>query len=119
MAISVKLVSKRQRGRIDVVELVTRRAEALRSHLSASIIGGVSPVDGTARKRKPDGKPMHFRTGRLGRKLRLGNVRRSRHRAQVEIRLPHGQPTDPFLVAWVAKHDEVLTTVGAGQRVLA
>lgn len=119
MAIKVRLASRRKRGRIDATELVTRRAEALKAHLSQSILDGVSPVDGSPRPRKGDGKPLHFRTGRLGRKLRLGRLRKSRARAQISILLPHGQPTDEFRVTHVEKHDDVMTAAGRGQAVMA
>jgi hypothetical protein len=112
MPIKVRLVSRQKRGRVDAAELVTRRAEALRDHLGRALEIGISPIDGSARPRKPDGKPIGYRTGRLARGLRLGRIRRSRRRASVEVLTPRGPPTDEFRDAWVSKHDDVMTTEG-------
>jgi hypothetical protein len=119
MAFKLRFQRKKRRGRLDAEGLVLAQAEAVRDHLSTSLLDGVSPVDGSARPRKGDGKPLGVRTGRLARKLRIGHVRKSRHRASVEIRPPRGQPADEFRESFVAEHDDILTTEGQAGRVLA
>jgi hypothetical protein len=106
MAISVRITSKKKRGRLDARELVTRMATAARDYLSESLINGYRPADGAARDRKPDGKPMGFDTGELARGLRLVDAHKTRNRATVRIVGPESR--NPFL----AKHDDVITLNG-------
>jgi hypothetical protein len=78
----------------------------------------VSPVDGASRPRKPDGKPLGFRSGRLARKLRFGRLKRGRNRAEVTILLPRGQPSDDFRKLFVENQGDILVTEGDAKRVL-
>jgi len=85
--VSVRIVEV-VRGEIEIpvaAPLARRQGDAVIGFLRESIRGGFSPIDGSDRPRKADGKPRGFDTGRLADGLRLRSAGSSRTVARFEI----------------------------------
>lgn len=65
--------------------LARRQGNAVIEFLRESIRGGFSPIDGSDRERKADGKARGFATGRLAVGLRLRSAGSTRFSAKFEI----------------------------------
>jgi len=90
--------------------LARRQAEALLPFLSESIRGGFSPIDGSDRERKADGKPRGFDTGRLADGLRIRSAGSTRTSAKYEIVPPAdraflAEPGEDGGESFIDRHD--------------
>lgn len=97
--------------KLDARELVQAEADAVAEHLRRSLVEGVSPVDGSARPRKANGKPQGFETGTLARGIQVTKVTGSQEKATATITTPSSR--HPFL----DRHTDILTLEGRADEV--
>lgn len=104
-------IVKHDKRELDARELARAEADAVAAHLRDSLADGVSPVDGSARPRKGDGKPLGVNTGLLSRNIKVLDVRGTEQRATATIVTPNSRY--PFL----DKHTDILTLEGRADEV--
>lgn len=106
-----RIVKHGESRQLDARELVEAQAEAVTEHLRRSLLDGVSPVDGSPRPRKANGKPLGVDTGELARSLRVGRETGTQGRARVSVTAPESR------AAFLDRHPDVLTLDGRADEV--